>query len=666
MRHSAALFAVITAVAIASPLAAQSESAALRKSDLVRYLTGTTYTKGEIATIIRRSCLAFVPSDRDRQDLRGLGADDEIFHAIDRCVSNGNRPVAERSAPAPAATAPTLTVINAYASATSGSVAYVNVDLARGGSPIGGQRLILTGATAVPGGAHADPVAVTDASGRATFTVPAGTHAGTYRLTVAAADGSALDGATAVVLNTLPAPPALTTVIPPSILVTPGVSGSRTLVATVTDAFGNPVPRVGVQLRAFPARPGIPTAVVATTDSGVARFTVPLAPLRAGDSIVVAVNDRPAASVHVAPAEQVTALLLDAERRAAEGRPGVEAAYDSVLSVDPANGRALIGRGYARAFAGRYDLAVRDFTAAEAGEDRVGALTGIGWTALREGNDTLASRSFGEAHRLAPNDPAAATGRAYTEVWRLDPRLSQHRPDVLAPMRPVAYPANAADQFRNGVATFAARNVAAAEQALTAAAAAAPSWPDVFYERALVYQAEDRTDQARADFDKYLTLRPTAIDRGAVTARIDALSRSPGSAFGHGVLFPGLGQFYTKQPALGVVVLGGTAGGIAWALTKSTTTELKTFTDPFGRVDTFTVTTTRRKNLAAGIAVAGAVWLAGAIGAAIHAGGARGDPYPPASPQPERKTAWLPRLVPVIRTDGPEPAFGAALSFRLR
>jgi hypothetical protein len=42
---------------------AQSESA-LRKSDLVRYLTGTTYSKSEIAAIVRRNCLAFVPSAR--------------------------------------------------------------------------------------------------------------------------------------------------------------------------------------------------------------------------------------------------------------------------------------------------------------------------------------------------------------------------------------------------------------------------------------------------------------------------------------------------------------------------------------------------------------------------------------------------------------------------
>src|SRR6185437_3186482 len=117
---------------------AQSESA-LRKSDLVRYLTGTTYSKSEIAAIVRRNCLAFVPSARDREDLKQLGANDAILREIDRCVNNNNKASSSESsdnpsrpvAPAPASP-PTLTVINGLASATSGSVAYISVDLARG------------------------------------------------------------------------------------------------------------------------------------------------------------------------------------------------------------------------------------------------------------------------------------------------------------------------------------------------------------------------------------------------------------------------------------------------------------------------------------------------------------------------------------------------------
>ena len=64
----------------------------------------------------------------------------------------------------------------------------------------------------------------------------------------------------------------------------------------------------------------------------------------------------------------------------------------------------------------------------------------------------------------------------------------------------MSYPVDAASQLRAGIDFFAARNTASADRALTSAASSAPSWPDVYYERALVYQAEGRTPQAIADF----------------------------------------------------------------------------------------------------------------------------------------------------------------------
>ena len=210
-RYLASLIALPLVLFTTSVAHSQTETA-LRKSDLVRYLTGSTYSKSEIAAIVRRNCLAFDPSARDRQDLKQLGATDEIMREIDRCVNSGNRASSSEApskpskpaAPAPPVT-PTLTVINGLASAMSGSVAYISVDLARGQTPVPGARLMLKGATDIPGGARSDPVSVTDASGRATFTVPAGTHAGTYHMTVVTSDGSPLQGTTAVSLSTTPA-----------------------------------------------------------------------------------------------------------------------------------------------------------------------------------------------------------------------------------------------------------------------------------------------------------------------------------------------------------------------------------------------------------------------------------------------------------------------------
>src|SRR5205807_1399873 len=92
------------------------------------------------------------------------------------------------------------------------------------------------------------------------------------------------------------------------------------------------------------------------------------------------------------------------------------------------------------------------------------------------------------------------------------------------------------NQLRAGIDLFAARNTTNADRALTSAAAAAPAWPDVYYERALVYQAEGRTSQAIADFQHYLQLRPNAADRDAVATRIGALQRSPTKAFVSGIV----------------------------------------------------------------------------------------------------------------------------------
>jgi len=345
-----------------------------------------------------------------------------------------------------------------------------------------------------------------------------------------------------------------------------------------------------------------------------------------------------------------------------------------VLSVDPTNTRALLGRGYAESSQGKFDAATRDFqTALREGEDAAGAHTGLGYVALRRGDLAGAAPHFQEALRAAPKDPAASTGLAYADLWRIDPRQAPHRSDALSSPRPTAYPAAAGDNLRGGIASLAARNTAAADRALTSAVAGAPSWPDAYYTRALVYQAEGRTGEAAADFRKYLELRPNAVDRSAVEGRIRALGRSPGTAFVLG-LIPGGGQFYTQQPVLGVVVLGGVAGGTAWALKQTTSTEIRTFTDPFGRIDTFTVNVSKRTHLGAGLAVAGGVLLVGAIEAALHVSSARGDPYPPA-PAPnesggEKTGAALgsPKVEPMVGFDPVTggPRWGLALHVPFR
>jgi tetratricopeptide (TPR) repeat protein len=647
-------------VSLAATAARAQEAVPLHKGDLVRFLTGSTYSKPEIAAIVRRACLAFAPTSRDYQNLRELGATTAVVSAMQTCTENNNKVArAETAAPAPVR-AMEIDLPNRGITATAGSVALYTVTIHRGPTPLSGVRLLLHGSRDIAGGAHAELNANTDRDGRATFSIPAGSTAGNTSLRVVDADGVEMNGTPDFVLTTLPAGPALVKVSPQQIDIGASTRGTRDITVAVQDPFANPVPQMTVTLKQYPARGSATAPTQITDNTGTARFSVQTAPLQDGDSLVVSMGDRPYATLHVTAAAEITTLLLEAERRLSEGNVSAEGAYDSVLSVDPANSRALIGRGYVRAAQAKYEPATHDFEGAlRSNEDREGALTGLGYLALRRNDLVNAAARFDEALRIDSADPGAATGRAYAELWRLDPRQVPHRAAALASPRPVSYPANAASQLRAGIDFFAARNTAAADRALTSAASTAPSWPDIYYERALVYQAEGNTSQAIADFQHYLQLRPNAADREAVQTRIGALDRSPTKALVSGIL-PGGGQFYTHQPILGAVVLGGVAASAVWALKSSP----KLFTDPFGHQYQ---NGTEHKNLWTGVAVGGGIWLLGALEAAMHASSARGDPYPPeAIAAPARRSAEAPHLVPTVGFEPTGPRLGAALSFSIR
>ncbi|HEY8794484.1 MAG TPA: tetratricopeptide repeat protein, partial [Gemmatimonadaceae bacterium] len=595
---------------LAVTTARSQEAAPLHKGDLVRFLSGTTYSKPEIAAIIRRACLAFSPTTRDNENLKELGATPAVLNAMKTCTANGNK-VARAEIATPAPIRPMeVDLPSRGLSATAGTVALFTVTIHRGPTPLSGVRLLLHGSREIPGGAHAELNANTDRDGRATFSIPAGSTAGNYNLRIADADGVEMHGVTDFVLTTLPSAPALVKVTPQTLDIGASARGTRDVIVTVSDPFGNPAPRLPVMLRQFPVRGTAITPTQLTDNAGIAHFAVQAAPLHDGDSLVVSIADRPYATVHVTAAAEITTLLLDAERQLSEGNVAAEGAYDSVLSVDPSNARALIGRGYILSSQGKAEPATQDFTAAmKENDERASALTGLGYLALRRGDLSTAAARFSEALAIDSSDAGAATGLAYAELWRIDPRQLPHRAAALASPRPTAYPADAAHQLRAGIDFFAARNLKSAERSLSSAASAAPSWPDAYYTRALVYQADGQSSLAVADFQHYLQLRPSAVDRVAVTSRIDALNRSPGKALALGII-PGGGQFYTHQPVLGLVVLGGVAASAVWALKSSPII----FTDPFGHP--YQAGTTR-KNLTTGLAVGGGLWVIGALEAAL-------------------------------------------------
>src|SRR5438128_2371305 len=83
----------------------------LRKVELVRLLGSRAISTAQVVALVRRNCVAFRPSERDRADLRAAGADDAVLAAIDQCLRarapvsrpapQPSAPVARPSAPAP-------------------------------------------------------------------------------------------------------------------------------------------------------------------------------------------------------------------------------------------------------------------------------------------------------------------------------------------------------------------------------------------------------------------------------------------------------------------------------------------------------------------------------------------------------------------------------------
>jgi hypothetical protein len=82
-------------------------TAPLRKSDLVRLLSGAEISSAELEQLVRRNCLTFDPTARDRNDLRLMGADSNVLAAVDDCARRKASPrsVARRPAPPPPARA---------------------------------------------------------------------------------------------------------------------------------------------------------------------------------------------------------------------------------------------------------------------------------------------------------------------------------------------------------------------------------------------------------------------------------------------------------------------------------------------------------------------------------------------------------------------------------
>jgi hypothetical protein len=263
----------------------------LRKTDLIRLLTANTQTTAQIVAAVKRNCVSFTPTARDRQDLADLGGDTTLLKVIDQCVRERavtpaaasvrggstrtpatttaapprpRPPAASQPAPIPvprlADVPPPLVAVPlaSRVSVPAGGTATVRVALKQGSDPVSGIRLVLRGSARLAGG-DSDAMKVTDDRGIAEFQFPVGSNAGTTRLTVAKVGGDSL-GAPAEVEVSVAAPVVSAPTVPlgrPMAERTGFVSGAnqrgtagetaaQPLVYEVRDGAGRPLGGVGV------------------------------------------------------------------------------------------------------------------------------------------------------------------------------------------------------------------------------------------------------------------------------------------------------------------------------------------------------------------------------------------------------------------------------------
>lgn len=112
-------------------------------------------------------------------------------------------------------------------------------------------------------------------------------------------------------------------------------------------------------------------------------------------------------------------LYTKAEAFAGAGdAAGMELVYEEILSSNPEDLRALIGRATARAWQGRYNDARIDYRRALAKDPRnLEALVGLGYAHAWDGSFDPAEDTFRRALEIAPNNIDARKGLGYTYLW---------------------------------------------------------------------------------------------------------------------------------------------------------------------------------------------------------------------------------------------------------
>lgn len=179
------------------------EAEPLRKGDVVRLLTAGAYSQPEVAGIVRRSCLTFLPTNRDLDHFRALGAGAGVMEEIRGCtvrptvaaaevdpVSPGTETVVDPASPGTEAVVDpprqvelTLFLSPRRAIVAPGEEVEVVAEITAGASPVRGVRLELRTESDLTEG-EVVAVATTDAEGLANFSVPASGLPGVRRFSI--------------------------------------------------------------------------------------------------------------------------------------------------------------------------------------------------------------------------------------------------------------------------------------------------------------------------------------------------------------------------------------------------------------------------------------------------------------------------------------------------
>jgi len=337
MRTHIRFVALIVLTGLAAPCALPAQAPRpLDKIEVIRLLTNPLFAPSEIADVVRRSCVAFHPTERDWADLRSAGASGEVIATVAACTTRRTEPApAARAAPPAALTAVAVTPDVAV---NVGSAASVRVFVHRGGVPQRRVTVMLRGSAAAVG-LQRDATGTTDDSGMAMFALPPVAQPGTHRFEIVGSSGSTFPGRPGVTLAIRAGEPGRLRVSPDYIA---SVETGTTLLATVTDSLGNPLPREPVELT---SGAGAPISV--PTDSlGRASFTVAPGALPRGGALQLRVRKLAAVEVPVADAAglsgALTGFLVPASARRA--RVGTTLTDPVVFRARTVQGNVPTGR----------------------------------------------------------------------------------------------------------------------------------------------------------------------------------------------------------------------------------------------------------------------------------------------------------------------------------